>query len=98
MSPFKIEKKDVFPFLRKLIATIIGAINARTPKAGFGISIEDKPDGEEISVNVSELSDALSGSSGGAIGSGTPVDIYGAFNGAPATYHLLESSAPTPIP
>lgn len=98
MSPFKIEKKDVFPFLRKLVSTIIGAINARTPKEGFGISIEDKPDGEEISVNVSELADALSASSGGAISSGTPVNVYGAFNGAPATFHLLQSSAPTPIP
>lgn len=34
---------------------------------------------------------------GGADLPGDPVDIYGAYNGAPAVFHLLQTEAPTPV-
>lgn len=37
-------------------------------------------------------------SEAGGTTTGTPVDIYGSLNGAPAVYHLLETAAPTSPP
>lgn len=85
--------------LRKILEQLQNAINERTPKEGFGTRIKEHKDGVQIHAEV--------GASGGAEAlaepegvpsSGTPRDVYGAFNGEPAVFHLLESSPPDPVP
>lgn len=99
MSPFKIEMKTVPPFLRKLVKSIVDGINERAPIEGFGIEISEEPDGRRVEIRQPKaVDDATSGSGNPSGSSGTTVSVYGAFNGAPATFHLLQSSAPTPIP
>lgn len=85
--------------MRKIIQDLIDAINARTPREGIGISIKEYPDGAVIAQSGGALTGTVGGAAKkkGAGTSGTPVDFYGAFNGAPAIFHLLQSSDPTPL-
>lgn len=83
--------------LRQIVKDIQNAINARTPVKGLGIEIDEQPTGAQISTSDSQpsASDDTEISGGGGSG-GTPGDIEGALNGAPATYHILQSRPPTP--
>lgn len=69
------------------------------PVAGMGIVVDENKNGSQISQAEPKTSDGSggTGSNGGGGSSGTPVNLYGVLNGAPATYHLLQSSAPTPV-
>lgn len=90
--------KTVPPFLRKLVKSIVDGINQRAPIEGFGIEISEEPDGRRVELRQPKAVDDATGGSGNPSSSGTTVNVYGSLNGAPATYHLLQSSAPTPIP
>lgn len=59
--------------------------------AASGIQIHADP-GVSGEASIKKPSPSGGGSSG------TPVDVYGAFNGAPAVFHLFQSSAPTQPP
>lgn len=83
--------------LQKIWESIENGINERTPVAGMGIEIDISDKGSQISTSVAV--DAAraenQGQGGGSVG--TPVDLYGAYNGAPALFHLSQTSAPTPL-
>lgn len=86
------------PKLREIHKEIEGAINARTPVGGLGTECDEGPNGAQINTKVAPgVTDDQKGGGAGGGSSGTPRDIVGAFNAQPATYHLLESSAPTPL-
>lgn len=85
------------PRLREIIGEIQNAINNRTPVAGLGLDCDECENGVQISLeNVKGTPDDTK-SGAGAPSGGTTVNIVGALNGAPATYHLLQSSPPTPL-
>lgn len=84
--------------LREIFKAIQDAINARTPIKGAGIGVSENPDGVQISAAVNPPADgSLVGAAGGGSGGGTSFPLYGALNGAPATYPVLLSSPPTPL-
>lgn len=97
MDPLKIPRWGPKP-VRKIWDLIEVAVNARTPKEGLGTKVKENKDGVQVSAEVG-ASAGLEASlePEGAGSSGTPVDLYGAFNGAPAIFHLLQSSEPTPV-
>lgn len=79
--------------LRAIFEKIEAAVNATTPKAGFGIEITEEENGIYISLTDEAATSAgLTGEGGGG---GASVDLYGARNGAAAVFHLLQSGAPT---
>lgn len=85
------------PKLREIIGEIEKAINESTPLPGLGIEVDVNPGGTQIHTKDAEQnqkSPAQQQASGG--GSGTSVDLYGALNGAPADYHLVQTAPPTP--
>lgn len=88
------------PKLRKIHEAIAAKINQIIPLPGIGIDVDQKPDGLQISARaqVSPDKGKTGATIGGGSSSGTPVDIYGSLNGAPAVFHLLQTSAPAPIP
>lgn len=83
--------------IRENNAAVESGINRSTPKEGFGITLSQEENGLYISISEDVAAAiGLSGDqSGGA--SGTPIALYGVYNGAPALFHLLQSSAPTPL-
>lgn len=81
--------------LREILESIQNAINDRAPKAGLGIDVDAQPDGAQISSQGAQLG---GGTGDSAVGGGTSQDVYGAFNGAPAVFHLLRTRAPTVPP
>lgn len=83
------------PMERKIQSEIEDRVNRITPRAGPGLKITENPDGSVISLET-KPSDAASAPGGGG-GSGANIDLYGALNGAPALFHLVQSSAPTPL-
>lgn len=86
--------------LREIVVAIEGALNARTPHEGLGISLDESSGkGFQISTKLAggaAIQDSKDGLALGGSG-GTNVNVYGALNGAPAVYHLLQSSPPTPV-
>lgn len=92
---FKLTKDFGPPRLRKVHQELAAGINRSWPKKGNGIAADEYPDGVQISIETPANPNQDDGGSGGG-GSGTPVNLYGALNGAPAIFHLLQSSAPTP--
>lgn len=85
--------------LRENFKATEDAINLRTPIGGIGVDTDQRPDGIMVAASLGAsggLQAAPSRGGGGGSG-GTPVDVYGAYNGAPALFHLLQSSAPTPL-
>lgn len=99
MSLPKIEIKEWGPVpLRKIVNQIVEGINLRTPIAGCGIAATEEPDGVQISLENNPAPVGGSAGTAGGSGGGTRVDIYGAKDGAPYVFHLLQSSAPTPVP
>lgn len=98
MKAFKLQKSFGPPRQRAIFNQIVEEINKRTPLEDFGIWITEEPGGMRISTkspNAKNKTDTTQGASGGT---GTPVDIYGALNGAVTIYHLLQSSPPTSPP
>jgi hypothetical protein len=84
--------------LRTIIRWLIKGINDRTITAGLGIKIDETDGGgAQISVDPHIKPDDPTAIGGGGGGGGTPIDVYGAFNGAPAVFHLKQTSAPTPL-
>jgi hypothetical protein len=81
--------------LRAIFTEIEDAINTRAPLEGCGIRLSQQPDGREISADIAKGGDDSSVAAGGG---GSPVDIYGAFNGAPAVFHLKQTAPPTVPP
>lgn len=74
-------------------------VNQNKPVDGLGIICDATPNGTQVST-----ADAKNAAAGGAgssssngSGGGSNVDLYGAYNGAPAVFHLKQSSAPTPL-
>lgn len=92
---FKLSKDFGPPKLRKVHDELVSRINQITPIQGLGTRVDQREDGRQISADHPGVPNADDTGSGGG-GSGTPVNLYGALNGAPATYHLLQSSPPTP--
>ncbi|HEY2681622.1 MAG TPA: hypothetical protein VGI59_09905 [Candidatus Udaeobacter sp.] len=90
---WKLETKWGPKKLRELLQAIIAQINAITPVAGPGISI-DYTQGAMIMTDVPSGKPPTGPS---ATPSGKSFDIYGSLNGAPAVYHVLTSADPTPI-
>lgn len=84
--------------LRAIFKTIETEINSIRPSAGLGIDVDVTESGSQISTkNETPPGGAdKEGTRGGGGGSGTSVNVYGAFNGAAATFHFLQSSPPTP--
>lgn len=69
-------------------------INGITPLQGRGIIFEWRDDGVLIeTVSAVAASQAGDGSSG----TGPNINVYGAFNGNPVLFHLLQSAPPTPL-
>lgn len=99
VKPFKVERWGP-KRLRGILESIEAAINRRTPIKGIGIEATENPDGVQISASSEggEIDDSDTDKGGGGGSGGTNVDLYGAQNGAPAVFHLKQSSAPTPIP
>jgi hypothetical protein len=85
--------------LREIFKSIETAINKRAPIPGLGIDADEQPDGVQIHAKseVGASGEAQVDSSGGGA-SGTTVDLFGALNGQPAVFHLLQSSPPTSPP
>lgn len=77
-----------------IFETFQNAINERTPKASIDIDIDEQPDGMEISLSESASPGGALGDTAGG-GGGASINLYGARDGAPAVFHLLQSSAPT---
>lgn len=97
MSKAKFKIKPWGPkTLQKIHEDIAREINERTPLSGCGIKVGEEPDGMPLSLD--EQGNPNQDDAGGAGGGGTPVNVYGALNGAPAVFHLLQSSPPTPLP
>lgn len=98
LSKFKLEKNFGPPKLRKVLQSLADAINARQPIEGLGIRISEVPDGRRISLSDQakeergEREDDRRGGGGG--GDGEASEIYGALNGQPAIFHLLQSAPP----
>lgn len=88
------------PVLREIIGELQDAINERTPLPGMGIKFDEREDGVQISTTLAQPPAVVKDpqGSGGGGSSGANVDLYGALNGAPAIFHLVQTSAPTPIP
>lgn len=90
---FEIKTKIGWKKLKDILEEIQNAINERTPLASDTIDLDEKGNGLQICVKENtSSSEEQEGSNGG---SGTQVAIYGARDGAPAIFHLLQSSAPT---
>lgn len=81
--------------LRELFKIVETRLSKLRPIEGTGIRISEETDGVQISVDNAPPvgSNILDGTGGGS--GGTTADLYGALNGAPAIYHLKQSSAPT---
>lgn len=92
---FKLSKDFGPPKLRKVHEELVEQINRNRPLPGLATKTEQMDDGIRIHGDHPATPNADDGGSGGG-GSGTPVNLYGALNGAPAIFHLLQSSAPTP--
>lgn len=83
--------------LRENLKATEDAINERTPIGGIGVDTDQRPDGIMVAASLGASGGLQAAPSRGGGGpGGTSVDVYGAFNGAPATFHLLQSSPPTP--
>lgn len=81
--------------LREIIRQIVEAINARTPKEGFGTRAKENPDGVMIHAEVgasgsleAQVDEKITGSSG------TASIVYGSLNGQPAKFNLIQSAPP----
>lgn len=72
-------------------------INQNAPVNGLGIVCDVTSGGTQISTEEAVASAGGSSSSSGVTGGGATVDLYGAFNGQPALFHLKQTSAPTPL-
>lgn len=83
--------------LREILEQIQNAINDRTPTAGIGIECDESENGIQINLSAAQTGTPEDSKGGTGVSSGTAVDIYGALNGFPALYHLLQSSPPTPV-
>lgn len=93
---FEIKIKTGWKKLDNILERVQNAINERTPLASDTVDLDERDDGMQICVkDSSSLSSEEAG--GGTSGAGTSVALYGANNGAPALFHLLQSSAPTAI-
>jgi hypothetical protein len=86
------------PVFREIIGELQDAINERTPVPGFGINVDEREDGFQISTKLAQPPQTVKDpqGTGGGSASGTAGDIEGALNGAPATFHFLQGSPPTP--
>lgn len=93
-SPFKIKPWGPRK-LQKILEDIAREITERTPLPGCGVHVGEEPDGMPLSLETPSHVNPDDSSGGGG---GTSVNLYGALNGAPAVFHLLQSSAPTPVP
>lgn len=86
--------------LREIVAIIEGALNARTPHEGLGINLDESSGkGFQISTKLAggaAIQDSKDGLALGG-GGGTPFNLYGALNGAPATWPVSLTGPPTPI-
>lgn len=96
MKEFKIDSSWGPPRLRAIFKSIEDAINLRTPLPSESSDVNEKPDGMEI-IQKAWGTPGSDGDVAGGGGGGTASNLYGALNGAPATFHLLQSSAPTPL-
>lgn len=93
---FEIKTKMGWKKLRDVLEEIQNAINERCPLASDTVDLDERSDGLVICVrDASSNSSSEEAGAGAAGSSGTPVAIYGARDGAPAIFHLLQSSAPT---
>lgn len=80
---------------RKILGQYEAAINIIAPIEGDGMQLDFNNDGVLYSTEAACSGD---GSNSGGGTAGTPVDVYGAHNGAPAVFHLLQSSSPSAVP
>lgn len=83
--------------LQAITEELVDAINKRTPLPSETINIDERPDGAQILIKDEEGDNTEDSTVDPGGASGEPVDIYGAFNGDPAIFHLLQSSPPTPL-
>lgn len=99
MDRFKIDRPYGPSRLREVHGQLVQEINKRTPIEGIGIRITEHENGFQISTETKPGPEksGTEGTQGGGGTDGTSIDIYGAFNGDPAIFHLLQSSAPTPL-
>lgn len=82
------------PKLRELFGIVEKRLNKLRPLPGTGIRLNETSDGVEISLDdAPQIGSNILDGAGGA--GGTNAALYGAFNGAPAIFHLKQSSAPT---
>ena len=87
------------PKLREILGQIEAAINQTQPLAGIGIDVDVTKGGTQISVQEAKQNQKPPGQQqAGGSSSGTPTDVYGAYNGARATFHFLQSAPPTETP
>lgn len=92
---FKIPGKGPGKKLARIFQYIEDALNAVYPQEGIGIEISRETNGSFVSTKTSPAVGAGAGGDTHGGGKGTPINVYGAYNGAPAVFHLLQSSAPS---
>lgn len=92
-SAFEIEEWGP-PKLREIHKQIETRINENCPVEGLGIRISQDPTGRRIEAAAAT---PQGGDQNVSSGGGTSVDLAGMLNGAPAIFHLLQSSAPTAL-
>lgn len=93
---FRLSKNFGPPKLQRIHDEIVAQINRIKPIKGIGIIIDQRDDGSQISADHPATPNSDDPGSG-AGGSGAAVSVYGAVNGAPGVFHLLQSHAPTPL-
>lgn len=98
MKSFKIDQWGP-PRLRAIFKSIQDRINAITPLGSETTDVDEKPDGMQIIEKAWGPAPVPEGdvAGGGGGAGGTPVDLYGARDGAAAIFHLLQSSPPTAL-
>lgn len=85
--------------LRKIWESIEGEINRNRPTSGLGTDVDVTNGGSQISISSLKPPGGTDkeNAQGGGTGGGSSVNLYGAFNGAPALFHLSQTSPPTPL-
>lgn len=95
LKPLKWEKKWGPPKLRQIVDWLVDSINERTPRAGIGLEADESKNGVQLSLRETNAptNEGIGGTGGVSTGgSGTPTNIYGSFNGAPAVFNINTNS------
>lgn len=93
---FELKTKTGWKKLDDILERFQNALNERTPLASETIELDEQPDGLQICVKTVGGSSSGDSDSGGSA-AGNAGDLFGAYNGAPAVFHLNQSAPPTPL-